>query len=499
MPENPTESERRPANSDHEISIDFTRLLTLIRRHRGKFVTVGLFSFLLGMILCATLIPQSFTSQISLSFPQAAQPTALNLLTGSGGTGSRYIGVLRSRRFAEEVERRAGVTKLCGFTSDEDAVDAIVKGLNINDNIRDSLVYVSVTLPGPPRFAPGSAPRRASVKEAAAKAANAYADVLHEYMATSDTDRDSVLLRAANEQLSRAQKAYEQAVSRLGEFVVRPRRQTMTMTTPQPEADGSAPETGSERTAATSRGGDSSGAPLSSTAAKELESLYIERGKLVADIQSAGAARQTGDQLRRGQLSRLNSLPEEDPLLANARAAVNAARMARDTASIQLGPDNPDIIRAQERLKLAEANLRKQTRAIAQRDTTEDVNAQVTLRGLLARSDAVNRLIAAAEKKAQRGLAFSQQFERRRNDVLLRLEVLKTTASQAAILSLQTISLKNRMAAVDTAKLAKSGSPNLTMFLIISICGTGMALCVLLILIALRSEPGPTANSRAYS
>lgn len=490
MPDSPIEYLPTSRQDERELTIDFVRLIGLIRRNLAKCTILVLIVFTVTCMVCATLIPQTFTSQISFSFPQSSQPSALNLLVGgSGGAGSRYVGVLRSRQFAEKVSKAAHVREACGLDSEEDAIEAIVKGVNVNDSAKDSLVFVSVSLPGPPRIAAGADARRKRVKQAASDAANAYSGVLAKYLSTSDTDREAVLLRAANEQLQTAHADYQAAVRRLGELVTRAPKEVAATAGSAELSFGNENSPGTHLEPGSKASSSPSGASVSSGALQEMQALQMERGRLEADIQSEKAAQSTGRGLLKSQLKSLGSLPQEDPLLASARAAVNAARLNFDTLKVQYGPDHPAVIQARENLDVALNNLRRQTSAIDKGVTTQDVSHQVRLTALTTRLQVVNGLLEKAQKKAFTGLKYTQLFEQRKNDVELRLEVLKATASQAALLSLQSVSLKNRMAVVDRARPPKSGTPGLAVFALISLFIAGLVTALYLVRLGMASSP----------
>jgi len=488
MSDNPPAAPLPRGYRDPDVTIDVGRLLRLAAKNRARCFAVGAITFVIVLTICGVRVPQSYTSQISLSFPQSAQPTALNLLAGTSSTGSRYVGVLKSRHFAEQATRSGDVQRLCGFKSFEEAREAVQTGLSVTDNVKDSLVYVSVTLAGPPRFGFGVEAIRKRVKQAVAQTANAYTEILRDYIANSDTDRDTVLLRAADEQLRNAKQQYDAAATRLSRFVLQNSGVAMAPNQPEPDtatAGGASGEGGMT-------GQTGSIAPRPSTpsmSARELETLYIERGRLASEIQAETEGIRSSGSLRQSQLDHLGSLPAEDPLLTNARLDVSTARTMLSSLSLQFGPDHPDVRKAQERLRLAEAELERQTRAVARRRTTADVEATVALRSMLARQDKVNQLISAAEKRARKGVAFSQAFELRKNEMWLRLEVLRATASQAAILSLQTLSLKNRMAVVDTARPAKTGSPGLLALSLMSAFAACTVLVVYLVLLSVGLRP----------
>lgn len=446
---------------EREITVNFEILRALWRRLFRRALFYGLSLFITLLLLCLFFMPQSFRSEVSLSF---AQPPVAGGALGTlgmlaGGQGNKYLGVLRSRRFAEEVARKVGVRELYQLENEEEAGEFLQDRLDVSDNPRDNLVYLSVKLPGPPRLAPGAGERRAKVKQTAARAANAYAVVLRQYMLTSDTDRESVLIRIAEERTERAKEDYHRAVSALIDFV---RRIQIGTVTQSDRAETGGPDDGSFGQASTS------------IAAKELEKLYIERGNLEAEIESAQTSLQESERLRNRQLEEPNRLPAEDPLLRDARTSVQEARRALESRRIQFGPDHPQVRVARELLQQAEARLREQMQAVREGRTTEEGRMKIRLESLLARQGVVQRQIAEVERKAQESLRYSTDFERLRNDVAFYLEVLKATASQAAILALQTVSAKNRLVVVDSARPAKRGTPGLMMLIAFSLFVSGL-------------------------
>src|ERR1041385_8300310 len=77
------------------------------RRRTALQLSAGIFSALL--LLCLLFLPQSYTANISLAILQPTDITG-GLLASATGLGasptSKYVGVLKSRRFAEIVEAR---------------------------------------------------------------------------------------------------------------------------------------------------------------------------------------------------------------------------------------------------------------------------------------------------------------------------------------------------------------------------------------------------------
>ncbi len=289
-----------------------------------------------------------------------------------------------------------------------------------------------------------------------ARATNLYADRLRNYLTTSDMDSDAILLQAAGRQIRQARQAYDAATERLMDFA-RLRGAPIGSSLTLPERAGSASGSGSYTRSAS--GSDTDG--NLDAGLRELQTLYAQRATLESEIASTEAALDMGARLQENQLSNVGALPSEDPLLTAARAAVNAARTRLDNLQIQYGPAHPRVIAERERLRLAEAKLQEQIQTVRKGYTTDRVEAQVRLDALKTKYATVKRQIAEAEQKTQKGREYSTEFERLRNEVTLRLEVLKAAASQAATLSMQVVSAQNRMRVVDSALPPKSGSPGM--------------------------------------
>jgi uncharacterized protein involved in exopolysaccharide biosynthesis len=442
-------------------------VFAIIKRRLGVLVVAGFAFFAVSLAICLLLLPQRFTAQVSLSFTQPMPMSALGGMSSLASLGiaqgNKYVGILRSRRFADAVLRKVDLRSLYHLHDADDAIEMLQGALNVVDSPRDNLLYINVTLPGPPRFGPGAGARRALIKQAATRAANAYAYTLLAYVLNSDNDRESVLRREAETQLRMALGAYNDSVRQLIGFVR------------TAKGDELSDETGAGSLDNTPSGNTpygSTASPAISSAAKELEALYLQRGDLEGEIQGAIAAINSSSNLTRKQLSTLNTLPSEDPLLMSARAAVDSRRQELNNLRIQLGPDHPDVRLAEKRYQLAVERLKQQTQAIRGGRTSQQVQAQVNLQSLQTRYTTLNRVIAAAEQKAKASLQFSTDLERLKNDVELRLEVLKDTASQSAVLSLQTVSAKNRVNIIDRAIPPRTGSPGILMSGVMSLLGT---------------------------
>ena len=95
----------------------------------------------------------------------------------------------------------------------------LMNGIKPEDSPTDGLLYINVTLPGPPRWSPAPLRKHASAsKRRRRRRPTPMPFALKEYYATSDTDQGSVLLRGADAEQRRARADYEAALARLLAF-----------------------------------------------------------------------------------------------------------------------------------------------------------------------------------------------------------------------------------------------------------------------------------------
>jgi len=319
-------------------------------------------------------------------------------------------------------------------------VEALQDGLLVLDNPRDGLLYVSVTLDGPPRLAPHAERDRRRIKQSAAEAANLYGDLLRDYLAHSDMDSDAILLQGAESRIHLARQQYDRAVARLVDYV---------------HSHGS-------MVGLVALGASTAMPPEAANAAdsaRELQSLYTIRATLEQDMASLDTSQRMSERMRASQLAQVEALPSEDPLLTQARADVNAMRAALENERVVRGPQHPSVLTDRERLRLAEARLQQQIGSVRHGVTSQQIDVQARRSALRARYVTVARQIAAVEQQSRQGLEASTDLEQCRNEVLLQLEALKATTSQAAMLSMQVVSAQNRVKVVDVAQPARIGSP----------------------------------------
>jgi uncharacterized protein involved in exopolysaccharide biosynthesis len=467
-----------------EIVIDGARLRRAFR-HQGRiWLWLGPLSAAVLLGLLGALVPRSYTAATSVALQQSSGGGgAIALLTGAGGGSSkRYLGILKSRSLAQTVERHVQLRQLYGaktFRTEDDAVDFLTKSVKPDDSAVDGLLYISVTLPGPPKISPHSSPSETQVKQAAAAAANDYALALKEYYATSDIEQGSVLLRGAGKEVRLARANYEDAVNRSLDF-------TRNLSRVDPR---SAPSL-----ASASGTSASSGTTDAATSASGLAGLYTALNQVQAELRATQAVRAAGQALVGKQLQDLGNVPTDDPLLANARSRVTQDQSVYDTAAKLYGPENPNVVTAQTRLDVDQAELNRQIQGVKRSLTTPDIRSAEEINGLNARQAVLTRQIAQAERHLGISRNLSGEFGRLQAEVGIQLEVLKTTLSEAAKIRLDNASSLNRMTVIDAAVPPKSGEPGLTK--LAAIC---LMLAALAFVVAVLREYSRTAPKSRVS
>ncbi len=428
-----------PNVQQDDIIIDGSLLMRVFRRQLLAWLWKGLLLFGLLLLLALFLVPRTYTSSVSVAVQQPAGGGALAALTGGGGSTRRYLGILKSRQTAEQVERHVHLQQLYGshkFPTEEEAVQFLMKSVKPDDNAADGLLYIAVTLPGQPKLSLSHSPREADVENAAALAANDYALALKEYYATSDTDQGAVLLRGADKEVLQARADYNDALERALDF-----SRGLSGVDPR-----SAPTSGQS-------GADTGGA------GDALGTLYTALAGVQAELKADQAARQTRDSLTEDQIRNLSSVPTDDPLLATARSQVTQDQAAYDSAVKLYGPENPLVIKAQTQLEVDQGQLAQQIQGVKRRLTTPNVRSDEQIQSLYARQAVLLKQVAQAGRRLGVRRELSGAFTRLQTEVTLRLAVLNTTMTEAAKVRLENASAGSRMSVVDTALPPKFGEP----------------------------------------
>lgn len=454
-----------PAPQD-EIILDGARLRRALRRQGLLWLWLGPLTAGLLFLLLALLVPRTYTATTSVALQQSSGASPLAQLAGVGGAGKRYLGVLKSRSLAAAVERHVQLRQVYGskLPTEEAAISLLMNSVKPEDNAADGLLYIAVTLPGPPKLALHPSPSVPQVEDAAAEAANDYALALKEYFATSDTDQGAALLHGADREVREARARYDDSLERSLDFTrglsrVDPRSLPASVAASSGQSSGgddsSAPASSASVSPGPGRGVDSE------TAASGLGGLYAALNGVQAELSETQAVRATGQALIGTQIHDLSRVPTDDPLLADARSRVEQDRVAYNTLSTlyPLGSQNVNLVAAKAQLDFDQADLNRQIEGIKQRLTTPDVRSAEQIQGLYARQAKLTAQIASAQRHLGISRQLSGEAGRLGTEVGIQLDVLRTTLSEAAKIRLDNASSLSRMSVIDAALPPKSGEP----------------------------------------
>ncbi len=427
---------------ESDITIDGSLLLSIARRRAAVWIGLSLLLFVVVLAYQLYVVPQTYTATVSITVqqPPSGSAGALALLAGQAGN-SKYIGILKSRRMAEEVEQKVHLAQLYHIPF-EAAVGRLLGSLRIKDDPVDGLVYVDVTLPGPPRRAQDAVRMRPLIASAVAQVGNAYVAALRRYYVTTDNERDSVLLRGADDQLRLAQAKFKQSTEALRLFA-RSLRSSDPRVLPTADKGGAG-------------GGGGSSASLGA-----LPDLYNALAETEIEIRVRQAANDAQSRLIQGQLQNLRSLPTEDPLLRQRRADVNDAAIRLRMLEVNLGKDNPNVVLQRKRLEILQQALRQEQAGIISRHTTDTVRSQTALEGLRVRRASLERQIQEAKGLLRERTELSADYNDLQFNVDLSFGALKTAVEEAAKLRMGTVSAQSRIAVVDDARPPTSSQPGL--------------------------------------
>jgi hypothetical protein len=180
-----------------------------------------------------------------------------------------------------------------------------------------------------------------------------------------------------------------------------------------------------------------------------------------ADLRSLNAGQAAKLEKVEKLLKDPSALPAEDPLLATARRAWLAARTEKMNLEVQLADSAPSVVAARQKERKALDRLMQEARAVRNGLISEEGTIASQRASLQERFTTIVGQIGQAEKDLQLNRELATEYENLRNKVTLRLEILKSTSSQAAVLGLQTVSAQNRMQVVDWARPARQARPTL--------------------------------------
>lgn len=404
------------------------------RTRRGPAIALGAAVFLLALGYQVFVMPQSYsaTSSLSVQQPQPATSALAALAAQSGA--KKYIGILHSRTVAEHVEKAVDLRRFYDLPSTSRAVLMLMDSLRVEDRPADGLLYVSVTLPGPPKVAPGASERRQAVKDRAALAANRFVAELEDYYANNDNERDSVLRDQADQEVRHARRDYANAVGALRGFV-----------------------------RGLPRDPHASPAMNGNSGPSELVQLSQDLSTVEADLRAAEAAQRTQVRLTDAQLQDLDILAGEDPLLREERDAVNRAAVALDNMRAQgLADSNPLVVAKRDELRLARQRLQRRASSVRDKLTSDQIAQQSKIDSLRAKRDSLLAEVNSIEGRLPVGRNLSTELEARRNDLAIALEYRKTAEAEAARTRMSAVSARSRLSVVDPADAPEVGTPGFT-------------------------------------
>lgn len=458
------EGQLQTAHSERRFDV---RLLKLIFQKRLRlFLIVMPILFLMCLGYGLLLSPQTFSASTSVAIQQPVQvASAVSLLTGGASGASRYLGVLRSRSLAEQVEQIVHTQSFLGTKNLEETIEELQKMVRVEDFPIEGILVLQVEVKGPARLASDPGGKREAIRHLSAYIANAYIQVFKRYLRDTDTDREAVLYREAKKRLNEADGEYRSAVGVYIAAAKGKKNANGDVTLLVPSGTSSVSSMGSS----TGTGGETSRGAGELTAAAELQALFLKRGALEQRIKSAEVTQtETNARLNKSG-GNLTDLPAEDPLLPQARTDVEDAQIRLDNLLLTYADNSPKVVAARRTLVAAQKRLGEQSKAIQSENTSEAIR----LRASKAELAVVISQIENASKRFVKGREITTNLEVLRTDMQISLEKLKTTTTEFARLSLQTVSGQSRMTVVDKAIEPRFGKPGIAVVTLLSLVAVG--------------------------
>jgi len=461
-----------PVTQDTDILVDGTLLREAIRQRRRSWIAYGPAIFLIIAGLLLFVMPQSYTASASVSVQQSSASISPLAFLAGVTVPKKYIGILHSRKLAESAERQFHLQSFYHLPSKRKAVELLMESVKPEDSAGEGLLFVRVTLNGPPRWWPDPIHRGERAKALTAAVANYYVTQLDSYYASSDNDHDTVLLNAADQQLQRARDEYHLASARLRAFVIGMRRDPVFAL---PSSNESSP----------------------SAVPGAIQSLYEEAERAQAEIAGAEAAREARESAMQRQLSGLAVIPADDPFLFIARDNLNRARLLLKTLrdAEQLSDDNPRVVTARDRVRIAQEDLAKQEEGYRNGITTESIVAETRLQSLRARRDSIFASIHNAEIKVPGRRERSIDMLELQKDQEIALKALQATEEETAKLKLTLVPGHSRISLVDPAILPDGGQPRMLVVVLLALAGSILLFFPVVVLDYVRLSRKTSVNS----
>lgn len=432
---------------EEPLSLSETTLFAeAISGRKTPLVSLAAGIFLVSLCLQLCVQPQTYTASVSLEV-QDAPASTLAQLTGQT-SGKKHLGIAQSRQIAESVERSIHLQQFYHLPTFRRAVERVMESTQVNDRANEGMLVIQVSLPGPPLIAQRSAARARAAQQITARAANAYIEALQAFFLTRDNARDTVLLRAAEEQSSLAREQFDTAVSRLEQAL-------KSLPHIQPASG--------------------SGANASSSALR-LPPLYESLAATETELSAAEAAQLTRNRMTLTQLGALDRLPSEDPLLPQRRGEVARAAAAVEDLRVLFGPEHPRVVVAEEKLKLARLRLAQQGQGVRQALTTGQIAEKARIDSLIAKRDALRQQLRLEESRLPMQRAADLHLKTLQDELAIAVEARKATAMESAHLHMSAVSAQSKLSVLDTALTPEAGTPGVARALLLSTLAS-LALC----------------------
>ncbi|HEV2473338.1 MAG TPA: hypothetical protein VGS41_11765, partial [Chthonomonadales bacterium] len=442
----------------------------VMKRRSRRILAAGVGVFAATALLGLFVAPQKFTSTVSIQIqhPESSQLSLMSAL-GGGSANENYLGIIRSRAFAEPIAAQVGLRRFFHIRTERAAWEKLMRALAVRDSQAEGLLYIDVTLGGPPRLAAGAGARKKQIERLTAWIANLYAERLQQFMAKTDVSRDSVLMRNADSKVQQAKDDYEDWAARVRRLVASTRSPAGTSGTSD------------------SSSGDSSGSQDltlgSPVGASSLELLSERRAEAEADLNAAITEMRSRSALEGRQLTGLNKLSAEDPLLTVERNNVTLDERQVADLKIQLADSSPEVQAAMQRLRIDQGILDSKEAAMRSGLSTEETVAQARIDAMQKRLTTIDFQLSRAMRSFRGGKRREALLEWVKSEAGLRLKVWEAAATTASQLSIQSVSGKNRMAVIDQAIPPDYGEPGIGMVIA---AGIGLALMAMALVILLE-------------
>ncbi len=427
---------------DSDIQINPALMVHLAERRKRTWLISAPIVFFVLVVIQLFLQPQTYTATASLLLQLKNQPSesSLAVLTGQSSQNNDVVGILESRRLAEDVAKHCDIQKLYHVKKLNDVIKMLQQSILVKTDSSTGLINVSCSLLGPARFAFGESARREEVRQLSAKVTNLYILALERYYSLHDNSRDSVLRRNATAALKQAQERFDNKSNLVFDYI----------------------------------SGLKQDSPLSQPEAEPfvvVNELYATEFKDEAELKGAEAAQSDRMNGIKHQLGNIQKLPIEDPFLQQERLRVQeAAQTYHELVDVeQLAPENPSVVEASERLKRAQNALDLEEKGYKTNITSNGLEATNEIGNLKASLAAIQNELKNATRHIPTQRERSFQLSLLQTQQKLALSWLTQTQTEVVKVRLSTVPGPSRVTELDKAIPPKTGVPGLIRVVILSL------------------------------